>query len=322
MKVAAKEVAAGLGLAGIGVVVGLAVVLVQGVGGLPEPALSSYVWRGMDPWEGQYCEPWFALHPGWHPCWHDDEEGDYTAIDYNWGSSPGDDAGKAVYLDYTGQGQLLKIMPYEGYCTGVRVEIYNGSYDPANYKGDIHYLHIDPNDYWLGKEVPSLQVIWIGNVLDYGEEDPDCWWEGPHLHQSANRAYWTPFYTNGYENPSQAELWEHAILWDPTDDSDGDWWTDGAEVFMGTDTEDVCPDNSTPNNERGGAYSEPLSPWPPDFNDTGKVTSADAVAFRQHYPPLGGTYHHRYDLNANGAITSGDLVLFKKYYQMSCTVGD
>jgi hypothetical protein len=115
-------------------------------------------------------------------------------------------------------------------------------------------------------------------------------------------------------------------------DCDGDSWgltgtgglpllNDHVELFMGTDPLDACADTPTANDERGPAYGQPLSPWPPDFNDTGNVTTADLVLFRQHYVPLGGTYDARYDLNASGSITSADLVLFKRYYGASCTVG-
>jgi hypothetical protein len=85
-------------------------------------------------------------------------------------------------------------------------------------------------------------------------------------------------------------------------DTDGDGFSDYVEVHVTTDPLDGCS-------------------WPPDFNNSGRVTSGDLVLFRQHYEPLGGTYDARYDLNANGRITSGDLVLFKKNYGGSCTVG-
>jgi hypothetical protein len=100
---------------------------------------------------------------------------------------------------------------------------------------------------------------------------------------------------------------------DPDDDNDsqglGDplFFRDEVEAFVGTDPLDACPDSPSD------------AAWPPDFNNTGDVTSGDVVLFRQHYGPLGGTYSARYDLNASGVITSGDLVVFKKYYGSSCT---
>jgi len=85
-------------------------------------------------------------------------------------------------------------------------------------------------------------------------------------------------------------------------DCDGDNWGDGAELYMGTDPQDACPDN--PSDDA----------WPPDFNNSGAVTVADLVAFRQHAQWLGLPYNARYDLNASGAITSADLIIFSHYY--------
>ena len=112
-------------------------------------------------------------------------------------------------------------------------------------------------------------------------------------------------------------------------DSDGDslglgpapggFFPNATELFIGTDPEDPCADTSTPNNE------DP-DPWPPDFNDTRKVTVGDLVLFSAHYNNP-STYDHRYDLNASGppTITSGDLVIFTQYYtgngHDTCTVG-
>jgi hypothetical protein len=97
------------------------------------------------------------------------------------------------------------------------------------------------------------------------------------------------------------------------------YFRDENEEFMGTDPLDECADTSDPNDETGVGES----PWPPDFNDSGGVTSGDVVLFRLHYIPLDPLipYDARYDLNASGAITSGDLVLFRKYYGETCTVG-
>jgi Tol biopolymer transport system component len=81
------------------------------------------------------------------------------------------------------------------------------------------------------------------------------------------------------------------------------FFRDDVELFIGTNPLVACGPGA----------------WPPDFNNSGSVTSGDLVLFRQHYEPLGGLYDARYDLNATGSITSGDLVVFKKYYGSSCT---
>jgi hypothetical protein len=87
----------------------------------------------------------------------------------------------------------------------------------------------------------------------------------------------------------------------------GGFFADLKELFMGTDPYDNCPDNSSD------------SAWPPDFNNTGKVTTGDLQIFSSHYNNA-ATYGARYDLNASGGpkITSGDLVIFANYYLMSC----
>jgi hypothetical protein len=109
-------------------------------------------------------------------------------------------------------------------------------------------------------------------------------------------------------------------------DTDDDAFRDGVELFMGTDPNDECADTSAARDEEGPAQGEPLSPWPPDFNDTGKVTSGDLQLFAQHYANP-ATYDVRYDLNASGPpkITSGDLQIFASYYAGSghdtCPVG-
>ncbi|MGD0204843.1 MAG: M36 family metallopeptidase [Dehalococcoidia bacterium] len=120
---------------------------------------------------------------------------------------------------------------------------------------------------------------------------------------------------------------------DACDDSDGDslglggplFFVDAKELFMGTDPSDACADTATPNDERGPAYGEALSPWPPDFNDNGAVTVADLVIFRHNAQWLGKPYNARYDLNASGQVTVADVVVFKNFYvgtgHDTCTVG-
>lgn len=86
-------------------------------------------------------------------------------------------------------------------------------------------------------------------------------------------------------------------------DRDGDCFDNDKEDFIGTDDWDDCPDNSSDN------------AWPPDFNNSRKVTSSDLVLFSLHYNDP-ATYSARYDLNTSGPpkITAGDLVIFTKYY--------
>ena len=65
----------------------------------------------------------------------------------------------------------------------------------------------------------------------------------------------------------------------PASDSDCDGYSAttsvtqrASEAFLGTDPTDKCADTTTWFDERGPDFGEPLSPWPPDINDDGKMT--------------------------------------------------
>jgi hypothetical protein len=305
MNALAKHVVAPLGFIAIGVAVSLAVALPQRAQANPDPSVS-YVWRGMAP-SGQYCYPWGTL-PGHHPCWHDDEiAGEYTAIDYSfyW---PDSCAGEDVWLDYTGDFQLFKMeaFPSDYACTGVRAKIYLGNYNESNYKGDIHYLHIDPNDFWMGQQVP-YQSIYIDDVLE--QEKSGCPWDAPHLHQSARVSAETPFYTSKLADATEDNEWVHAIMWEAsTGDQDGDEFTNQDELYIGTDPFDNCPDSSSDD------------AWPRDINNDTNCNIADVFLFKGHMSCTVGEdcYDNRFDLNVNGSVDIGDVYLFKGYMGTSC----
>jgi len=303
MRALAKEIAAVGAFIAIGTVVSLAVALPCQADASPDPGLS-YVWRGTGP-SGQYCNPWYDPDlPGHHPCWHDENSHQYTAIDYSY---PGVD-GDSVWLDYTGDFQLFKMAEQTDYCTGVRAKIYQGSYAEQNYKGDLHYLHIDPNDLWLGQEVP-YQLIYIGDVLAQ-ELDPYCPWDGAHLHQSARITAETPFYTNKLADPTQDDTWEHAIFWgDGNADYDGDAFTNETEIYIGTDLYDKCPDNSSDD------------AWPLDINNDRYATMSDVNKFsgRLGATPGSPKWWQRLDLNTDGAITMADVSKYNGHIGEHCT---
>ncbi|KPJ50440.1 MAG: hypothetical protein AMJ38_01750, partial [Dehalococcoidia bacterium DG_22] len=207
-----------------------------------------------------------------------------------------------VWLEYTGDFQLFKIEEYVDHCTGVRAKIYLGSYAEQNYKGDLHYLHIDPNEFWLGKEVPSYQLIYIGDVL--AQEDPGCSWDGAHLHQSADVSGTTPFYSNKLVDPTEDDNWQHAILWEAgSGDEDGDEFTNAEELYIDTDPFDDCPDVV-------GSHDA----WPADINIDRWVNSSDIIAFLQNINMpaelnVEPTYDARYDLNNDGWINTTDILI-------------
>jgi subtilisin-like proprotein convertase family protein len=126
------------------------------------------------------------------------------------------------------------------------------------------------------------------------------------LDGKASVGEWTlSIYDAGLSDTGTLDSWTLELCGEPDQDNDG--FADDKELYMGTDPLDACGPGA----------------WPPDFNDTGRVTVADLQLFSSHYAPRGGTYAARYDLNASGPpkITSADLVIFAKYYWASCTVG-
>ncbi len=186
--------------------------------------LNSYIYWGMassvncsdfqhDP---DYSKYWL---PGWAYCWHKDEGSTdafgnaayYSAIDYT--RSGGGTSGTLVQLWYTG----ADLWPYfrslpSGYnCTGLRVDTYNTS--TGAYMGDLHYLHIGVYSGVIGtrwQNHSQTDGYWwrdLGTVS--GSQPTGCGWTGPHLHQSANVAGWTPYYSNGGVNPTTT--WQHRM---------------------------------------------------------------------------------------------------------------
>ncbi len=153
-------------------------------------------------------------------CWHEDEgttdafgnTASYSAIDYT--NSGGQTAGTLVQLWYTGatlRPQFQDLPAASGTCTGVRVDTYNSL---GAYMGDIHYLHIDVYANVKGTSWQNYNRQWDYFWRDLGtvsaSQPSGCTTTGPHLHQSANRAGWTPIYSNGDVNPTNT--WEHRVV--------------------------------------------------------------------------------------------------------------
>ncbi len=94
----------------------------------------------------------------------------------------------------------------------------------------------------------------------------------------------------------------------------------GRENFVGTDPDDTCPDTSAPNDERGPSVGEPLSPWPPDINDTQRVNLSDVSLMSAAYNKAVGEpgYSQRVDLNANDMVNLSDVSVMSPFYNRSC----
>jgi hypothetical protein len=97
--------------------------------------------------------------------------------------------------------------------------------------------------------------------------------------------------------------------------------SDRVELFIGTDPLDSCADTSAFNDETGVG----VSPWGPDFNDSGYTDIGDLSALADHWTFMAKPYGVRYDLNGNGFCDIGDLVSLATYWpgtgKDKCKVG-
>jgi outer membrane protein assembly factor BamB len=99
---------------------------------------------------------------------------------------------------------------------------------------------------------------------------------------------------------------------DPDDDNDG--WTDAEENWMGTDSLDACPDNTSDD------------ALPPDIKNDRKVNILDVGKFRPVIgSELGGSgpndynYDRRYDLKDDAKINILDVTKIRPYMGQTCT---
>jgi len=92
-------------------------------------------------------------------------------------------------------------------------------------------------------------------------------------------------------------------------DTDGDGFSDSLENFIGTDSNDACPDNS----------NDPA--WPADFNNDKTVSSADTDAINPYFLSQDGDgrYKRRYDLNADAKINILDVGILRPNWGKTCT---
>ena len=92
-------------------------------------------------------------------------------------------------------------------------------------------------------------------------------------------------------------------------DTDGDGSSDGDEVFITTDPNDACPDNTS------------HDAWPPDMNNDTNVNILDVGAIRPVFNSNegDGTYVRRKDLNADMAINILDVGALRPVFNTSCT---
>ncbi len=85
---------------------------------------------------------------------------------------------------------------------------------------------------------------------------------------------------------------------------------------------DDCADTSTPNDERGPAFGEPLSPWPPDLNDDRFVDITDIVPVASWFGSAVPPAPARYDIAPDppdGFVDITDIVRLAGLFGQSCT---
>jgi hypothetical protein len=89
---------------------------------------------------------------------------------------------------------------------------------------------------------------------------------------------------------------------------------------MGTDATDWCADTTTLNDERGPTFSEPVSPWGPDVNDSRSANLSDIVSFGPVFNSVSPNppYNQRFDLNASNAVNLSDVIAFGPFFNKSC----
>jgi len=92
------------------------------------------------------------------------------------------------------------------------------------------------------------------------------------------------------------------------------------EVFIGTDPDDACADTTTSYDERGPAFGEPLSPWPPDVNDDGRVSLSDYLAFAPSFNKIkpDPAYDPRFDFNTDERVSLSDALSIAPYFNKFC----
>jgi len=184
-------------------------------------------------------------------------------------------------------------------------------------RGTYRYIHVQGgSDYWIDVVAgPSLPRTEPPTPIGTTTHDSNCQgglgWDGHHVHQDAR------FNQYSTANPNlpiadDIDVWNvfnYIHRWTyPLLDTDGDDFTDAAEVYLGTDPFDDCPDNTSD------------EAWPPDFNNDRRVNLADIGPLRRAFNSRTGdpNYSRRVDLNTNGSINLGDIIMLRAYFNTIC----
>jgi hypothetical protein len=97
-------------------------------------------------------------------------------------------------------------------------------------------------------------------------------------------------------------------------DSDRDGFSDSREIYLGTNPNKKCADNSIANNEGG------QDAWPLDFDDSQKANTIDVGKYIPVLNKKVGQpgFSTRYDLNQDGVINTIDTGLFTPQLNKTC----
>lgn len=166
-------------------------------------------------------------------------------------------------------------------------------------------------DLWAGPSRLPTETP-IGSTTD----DSDCLggWKGYHTHQDSGNP------TSPWSQPNTAlPIDDDIAVWDsskwihkwtyPLPDTDGDNFQDAAEVYMGTDRLDPCPDSSSD------------AAWPPDQNNNRIVIGFDVIFLKPHIGCVVGQpcYDPRHDLNTDGNIQGLDSLFIRPFIGQQCS---
>ena len=107
-------------------------------------------------------------------------------------------------------------------------------------------------------------------------------------------------------NPGQEDRNANGIG-DRCDDPDADGFTDHIELYVGTDADDACPDNSGDD------------AWPPDINMDTWANILDVLLYKPVIMTPVPPSPARFDLNADSNINILDVLLYKPIIMTQCT---
>ena len=118
-----------------------------------------------------------------------------------------------------------------------------------------------------------------------------------------------------YKNISLTNIQEMVLGLEPcNNDTDGDRFIDGIEIYLNTDANAKCALTKKRNNE-------PIDAWPLDMNDDQRASKGDISLFEPFMNTSAGdsAFNDRFDLNADGSVSSEDLSRYDSFLNKKCS---